>query len=184
MKIWQMGLGAVVLAVGMAPSLAQADQEMLFQHKNWMVAVNSFDDGSVACQAAVDEGSESFTIWVFQDQSVRLQFYSTDWNFTEGDTADLQVEVDRRGEWSLSNATLTGNSALFDLPDSDKACEFPCRSRRRPHRPSARRERRRRARLPAGRLQGVDVGSDRMCRCVELSAVLARRCKAFRGSAL
>ncbi|OYU40762.1 MAG: hypothetical protein CFE33_01335 [Pseudorhodobacter sp. PARRP1] len=117
-------MGAVVLAASMAPGLAQADQEVLFQHKNWMVAVNSFDDGSVACQAAVDEGAESFTIWVFQDQSIRLQFYSTDWDFTEGDTADLRVEVDRRGEWSLSNATLTGNSALFDLPDSDKAANF------------------------------------------------------------
>lgn len=124
MKLWQRGVGAVILGLGIAPGLALADQETLFQHKNWMVAVNSFDDGSVACQAAVDEGSESFTIWVFQDQSVRLQFYSTDWNFTEGDTADLQVEVDRRGEWSLSNANLTGNSALFDLPDSDKGVKF------------------------------------------------------------
>ncbi|MFC3182619.1 hypothetical protein [Cypionkella sinensis] len=124
MKFWQIGMGAVVLAACMAPGLAQAEQQVLFQHKNWMVAVNSFDDGSVACQAAVDEGAESFTIWVFQDQSIRLQFYSTDWNFTEGDTADLQVEVDRRGEWSLSNATLTGNSALFDLPNSDKAVNF------------------------------------------------------------
>lgn len=124
MKFWQIGMGAIVLAAGMAPGLAQAEQEVLFQHKNWMVAVNSFDDGSVACQAAVDEGSESFTIWVFQDQSIRLQFFSTDWDFTEGDTTDLQVEVDRRGEWSLSDATLTGNSALFDLPDSDKAVNF------------------------------------------------------------
>ena len=124
MKLWQTGIGAWVLGACLAPGLAQAEQQTLFQHKNWMVAVNSFDDGSIACQAAVDEGAESFTIWVFQDQSVRLQFYSTDWNFTEGDTADLQVEVDRRGEWSLSNATLTGNSALFDLPDSDKGVKF------------------------------------------------------------
>ena len=124
MKFWQIGMGAVMLGACLAPSLAQAEQETLFQDKNWMVAVNSFDDGSVACQAAVDEGSESFTIWVFQDQSVRLQFYSSDWNFTEGDTADLQVEVDRRGEWSLSDASLTGNSALFDLPDSDKGVKF------------------------------------------------------------
>ncbi|GLS88850.1 hypothetical protein GCM10010873_38240 [Cypionkella aquatica] len=124
MQIWQTGLGAVMFGLCLAPSLAQAEQQTLFQHKNWMVAVNSFDDGSIACQAAVDEGSESFTIWVFQDQSVRLQFYSTDWNFTDGDSADLQVEIDRRGEWSLSNASLTGNSALFDLPDSDKGVKF------------------------------------------------------------
>ncbi|MDZ4310035.1 MAG: hypothetical protein U1A24_05705 [Cypionkella sp.] len=124
MNLWQIGVGAVMLGLGLAPNWAQAEQQTLFQHKNWMVAVNSFDDGGIACQAAVDEGSESFTIWVFQDQSVRLQFYSTDWNFTEGETADLQVEIDRRGEWSLSNATLTGNSALFDLPDSDKGVKL------------------------------------------------------------
>ena len=124
MNFWQSGMVVVMSVASMAPRMAQADQETRFQHRNWMVAVNSFDDGSVACQAAVDEGSESFTIWVFQDQSVRLQFYSADWDFTEGDTADLQVEVDRRGEWSLSDATLTGNSALFDVPDSDKGVNF------------------------------------------------------------
>ena len=124
MKLWQTGIGAWVLGACLAPGLAQAEQQTLFQHKNWMVAVNSFDDGSIACQAAVDEGAESFTIWVFQDQTVQLQFYSTDWSFTDGETADLQVEVDRRGAWSLTGANLTGNSALFTLPDSDQGVRF------------------------------------------------------------
>lgn len=124
MRLWQTGFSAVMFGLIAAPALAEAEQKVLFQHKNWMVAVNVFDDNSVACQAAVDEGAESFTIWVFQDQSVRLQFYSTDWNFTDGETADLQLEVDRRGAWSLKNASLTGNSALFDLPDSDQGGKF------------------------------------------------------------
>ena len=124
MKLWQTAMGAVMLGACFAPGLAEAEQKTLFQHKNWMVAVNSFDDGSIACQAAVDEGAESFTIWVFQDQTVQLQFYSTDWSFTDGDTADLQVEVDRRGSWSLTGANLTGNSALFTLPDSDQGVKF------------------------------------------------------------
>lgn len=124
MKIWQAGIGAVLVGLFAAPVLAEGQQEVLFQHKHWMVAVNAFDDGSIACQAAVDEGAESFTIWVFQDQTVQLQFYSTDWSFTDGETADLQVEVDRRGSWSLTGANLTGNSALFTLPDSDQGVKF------------------------------------------------------------
>lgn len=124
MTFLKAGLSAVLFGLITAPSLANAEQKVLFQHKNWMVAVNSFDDGSVACQAAVDEGAESFTIWVFEDQSVRLQFYSTDWNFTDGDTADLQVEVDHRGPWTLTGAQLTANSALFDLPDNSQASKF------------------------------------------------------------
>jgi hypothetical protein len=123
MKLWKAGFSAVLFGLITVPSLANADQKVLFQHKNWMVAVNSLDDGSIACQAAVDEGAESFTIWVFQDQSVRLQFYSTDWNFSD-DTADLQVEVDHRGPWTLTGAQLTGNSALFDLPDSNQSSKF------------------------------------------------------------
>lgn len=123
MKLWQTGLGAVMFGLFAAPVLAD-QQEVLFQHKHWMVAVNAFDDGSFACQAAVDEGAESFTIWVFQDQTVRLQFYSTDWSFTDGDTADFQVEVDHRGTWSFTNASLTGNSVLFDLPDSKQGTNF------------------------------------------------------------
>jgi hypothetical protein len=124
MKLATFGFSAVLFGLIAAPTLATADQKVLFQHKNWMVAVNSFDDGTIACQAAVDEGAESFTIWVFQDQSVRLQFYSTDWNYTDGETADLQVEIDHRGAWTLTGANLTGNSALFDLPDSNQSSKF------------------------------------------------------------
>jgi hypothetical protein len=59
-----------------------------------------------------------------QDKSVRLQFYSSDWDFNSSDTADLQLEVDRRGYWNLNEASLTQNSILFDLPDSDKGVNF------------------------------------------------------------
>ena len=124
MKFWQIGFGAIMMSLSAAPLLAEAQQKTLFQHKNWMVAVNVFDDGAMACQAAVDEGAESFTIWVMQDKSVRLQFFSTDWDFNSNDTADLQLEVDRRGHWNLNEASLTKNSILFDLPDSDKGVNF------------------------------------------------------------
>jgi hypothetical protein len=120
MKFWQAGFGAIVMSLCAAPLLAEARQKTLFHHKNWMVAVNVFEDGAMACQAAVDEGNESFTIWVMQDKSVRLQFYSSDWDFNSNDTADLQLEVDHRGYWTLNAASLTRNSILFDLPDSDK----------------------------------------------------------------
>jgi hypothetical protein len=115
---------AVMFGLCAAPVLAETQSEIVFQHKHWQVEIDAFDDGSFACQAAVDAGNESFTIWVFQDQSVRLQFYSTDWAFTDGETANLEVQIDRRGAWTLSNAELTGHSAIFDLPDSDAGVRF------------------------------------------------------------
>lgn len=124
MKLLIVGFSAVLFGLISASATFAGDQTILFKHKNWMVAKNTLDDGSVACQAAVDEGAESFTIWVFDDQTVRLQFYSTDWNYTDGDTADLQVEVDHRGSWTLTGANLTGNSVLFDLPDSKQSGKF------------------------------------------------------------
>jgi hypothetical protein len=68
----------------------------------------------------VDAVNESFSIWTYADNSVRLQFYSTAWDFGEtGDTADLQLQIDRRAPWSLTAADLYKNSVLFNLPDSD-----------------------------------------------------------------
>lgn len=55
---------------------------------------------------------------------MQLQFYSTAWEFGEGDTADLEVQVDRRSPWSLTDAELYQNSVLFYLPDSQQGVNF------------------------------------------------------------
>ena len=54
-----------------------------------------------------------------------MQFYSTEREFGEaGDTADLEVQIDRRGQWTLNEAELYKNSVLFNLPDSDAGMRF------------------------------------------------------------
>lgn len=111
------GLGAL-LALALIPVQALAQQsEVLFAHKHWQVEVVGFEDGSFGCVAQVSDPGESFSLWLFQDESARLQFYSQDWEF-EGGTANLQIEVDRRGYWALTNAELYMNSVLFDIPGS------------------------------------------------------------------
>lgn len=120
-------LGAVfagVLAVSSGQAMAEAQSKTVFQHKHWQVDVVQFDDGSLACAASVDAGSDSFTIAVFQDKSVRLQFYSTSWDFGEGQTADLQIAIGNRAPWNLTGAELSQQSVLFDLPDSDQGVNF------------------------------------------------------------
>ena len=115
----------LVLALGLAaPALADPVSTTLFTHKHWEVEAVQYDDGSVSCLAEVDAGTDSFTLWINSDQSVRLQFYSTSWEFGEGDTADLQVRIDRRSPWTLTGAELYKNSILFDLPDSDASVNF------------------------------------------------------------
>jgi hypothetical protein len=115
----------LVLATAMSTAPAFAQQsERLYTHKSWVVDGVTFDDGSLACLAEVSDPGESFTVWVFPDHSIRLQFYSEDWDFGEGDTADLEVEVDRRSPWTLTGAELLKNSVLFDLPDDDASVNF------------------------------------------------------------
>ena len=124
MKAWMGSIFACVGVVGAFPVLAETTSEKLFSYKHWEVEIVSFDDGSVACLAEVDATTESFTLWVYPDQSVKLQFYSTSWDFGEGDTANLDIKVDRRSSWDLTNAELYKNSILFNLPDSKAGVRF------------------------------------------------------------
>ena len=103
---------------------AEAEYKTLYQHKAWEVQVVGFDDGTLSCLAQVSDGSESFTLWADAENLVKLQFYSADWDFGEGETADLEVEIDRRSPWTLNAAELYLQSVLFNLPNSDTGTKF------------------------------------------------------------
>jgi hypothetical protein len=125
MALANFGLGGLILAVSANLALAEASSQTLYSYKHWEVEFVTFDDGSVACLAEVDASTDSFTLWVYPDTSVRLQFYSTSWDFGDtGDTADLVVKIDRRANWTLNDAELYLNSVLFTLPDSNAAVNF------------------------------------------------------------
>ena len=119
----RMGLAAALLA-GFTGAAAAHQSEVLFSHKHWQVEVVGWDDGSVGCVAQVSAPGESFSLWTFPDGSVQLQFYSTAWDFGEGDTADLEVQIDRRSPWNLTGAELYQNSVLFTLPDDQAGINF------------------------------------------------------------
>lgn len=121
MRAWGATAGACLLG-GMA--MAEVTSTSLYSYKHWEVEFVQFDDGTNACLAEVDAGTDSFSVWYYQDDSFRLQFYSTDWQFGEGDTADMEVEVDRRGSWSMTGAELYRNSVLFNLPDNETGVRF------------------------------------------------------------
>ncbi len=114
-----------LLAAGLSQSArAEAQYETLYERKAWQVQVVKFDDGSFSCLAEVSEGDESFTVWADESSNVQLQFYSSEWDFGEGDTANLEVEVDHRSPWNLTDAELYQHSVLFNLPDSDIGTKF------------------------------------------------------------
>jgi hypothetical protein len=115
---------AVAALAGLTGAAAAQTSEVLFSHKHWQVEIVGWDDGSVGCVAQVSAPGESFSVWTFPDGSVQLQFYSTAWAFGEGDTADLQVQIDRREPWNLTGAELYQNSVLFFLPDSAQGVDF------------------------------------------------------------
>ena len=115
----------LALSVAGAAAYAETESEVLYSYKSWQVSVVGFDDGSFACLAEVSDPGESFSIWTYADGSAKLQFYSSSWDFGEaGDTANLEVEVDNRSPWTLSNADLYQNSVLFNLPASDAGANF------------------------------------------------------------
>ena len=116
-------VAALTLGLQALPALADRT-DVLYSYKHWQVEGISYDDGTYACVAEVAEAGESFAIWVFPDQAIRLQFYSQEWDFGENDTADLEVEIDHRSPWSLSGASLLQNSVLFDLPDGEASVNF------------------------------------------------------------
>ncbi|WP_151717692.1 hypothetical protein [Gemmobacter serpentinus] len=121
------GLAGAVMVAGLflaLPAAAEPQSERILTHKNWMVEIVGFDDGSISCVAQVVDGGNTFSIWADPWNAVKLQFYSTGWNFSEGGAADLQVQVDRRSPWSLTNAELYQNSVLFNLPGGDAATRF------------------------------------------------------------
>lgn len=106
-----------------APVAAETQSEVVFSHKHWTVEAVAFDDGSFGCVAQVSAPGDSFSLWILQDQTVKLQFYSEDWQFDES-TADLQLRVDRRSPWTLNDAELYENSVLFTLPNDDSGTRF------------------------------------------------------------
>ena len=117
---------AAIFGLGLAAATGAAqaqDSEVLFSHKAWQVEIVSFADGTLACVAQVSAPGESFSIWALNDQTIRLQFYSTQWTF-DNETANLEVQIDRRTPWTLANAELNENSVLFNLPDGDPAVRF------------------------------------------------------------
>lgn len=115
---------AAGLVLGLTGAADAQQSEVLFSHKHWQVEVVGWDDGSLGCVAQVTAPGESFSIWTFPDDSVQLQFYSTAWQFEEGTTANLEVQIDRRAPWDLTNAELYENSVLFYLPDSQAGINF------------------------------------------------------------
>lgn len=125
MKPWNYAavLGAA-LATMSGVAWADATSETVYQLKSWEVLFVTYDDQSNACLAQVSDGSDSFAIIADPSAAIRLQFYSDSWDFGEGDTADLEVEIDNRSPWSLSNAELYKHSVLFDIPDSDAGVKF------------------------------------------------------------
>ena len=78
------GLAGAVLVSGLlaaSPLLAEPVSERLFTHKNWMVEIVGFDDGTISCVAQVVDGDDTFSIWADPANPVKLQFYSSDWIF-------------------------------------------------------------------------------------------------------
>lgn len=120
----RIGLAIALTGLFSMQALAESQSETLYARKAWEVQFVSFDDGTVSCLAQVSEGEESFSIWADAENLVKLQFYSADWDFGEGDTADLEVQIDRRGPWNLTDAELYLQSVLFDLPDSNIGTKF------------------------------------------------------------
>ncbi|MFT4151038.1 MAG: hypothetical protein QM656_12645 [Paracoccaceae bacterium] len=119
----RLGLAIAAAAMFSAPASAEPYSEVLFSHKHWQVSGVGFEDGSLACKAEVSAPGDSFALWVFQDGTLRLQFYSTQWQF-EGGTANLRVQIDRRPDWTLTNAELYQNSVLFDLPSGNDSARL------------------------------------------------------------
>lgn len=119
-----LAIAALAAAVAAGSAQAETRSKVVYEFKAWRVLAVAWDDGTFACDAEVSEPGESLSIWADNTNPVKLQFYSTQWDFGSGDTADLEVQIDRRAPWTLNNADLYKNSILFNLPDSKDGTRF------------------------------------------------------------
>ncbi len=112
---------AFLAFLSLFPAAAFAiDTERLLNYKHWYVQVVAFDDGSLACEATVQGDTESFSIWTYPDQTVELQFYlESKWFGEDESYNDIEVEIDRRGAWELTDAVFYKNSIFFTLPSDN-----------------------------------------------------------------
>lgn len=125
MKRFNVLIASILLAALASAAVARSTSKVLYRYKYWMVEYVKWDDGTFACVAELDDPNDSISIWTYPDKTIRLQFYSTAWSFGDkGDTADLEVQIDRRPKWTLTNADLYKSSVLFDMPDSNKSVTF------------------------------------------------------------
>lgn len=120
MKLGMASLAALIVGVTALPALADRT-DVLYSYKSWKVEGITFDDGTYACLAEVSDPGESFSIWISQDQTIQLEFYSQDWDFGDSGSADLEVEIDRRGAWTVPGATLKKSSVFYDLTGDKEA---------------------------------------------------------------
>lgn len=123
LRLFQMVLVSVLWLFGTMAFGDVKDIQTLFRHKAWEVAFVTFDDDTYACMAQVGNDSQSFLIWAWADDSARLQFYDTAWQF-DNETADIAIRIDRRALWTLTNASLNQNSVFFDLADEKASLKF------------------------------------------------------------
>ncbi len=116
----------VALLAGLSAhgAAAEVTSETLMTVKDWEVQVVRFDDGAISCLAQVTHGPISFSLWSGADELVELQFYDDSWDLGEGQTADLQVQIDSYGVWNLTNAELRLQSVFFNIPDSSDGVGF------------------------------------------------------------
>lgn len=115
---------ALALATSVAaPAVADNQNAVVYSYRDWEVRVVAWDDGTLACVAQVTYPDDSFAIWADRENPIRLQFYSSSWNFGDS-SADLEVQIDGHAPWSMSNANLYKQSILFDLPDSRSGTRF------------------------------------------------------------
>ena len=124
-RIMQRTAVAALLTGALAGTVrAEASSEVLMSVKDWEVRVVGFDDGTITCLAQVTHGPVSFSMWSGADELVELQFYDESWDLGEGQSADLQVQIDNYGAWNLTNAELHLQSVFFNIPDSQDGVGF------------------------------------------------------------
>ena len=114
--------GAAFLASTMTAG-AQPYENYYYGHKAWTVHVVTFADNSLACRARVNARGSSFAVWADGYSAVTLEFVRSNWDFYES-REDIIVQIDRRASWDLTDADLSGNQILFQLPGGNSSDRF------------------------------------------------------------
>lgn len=90
-------------SVAASPWDTWTSYDTIYQRGNWVLDINNYSDGSIACESRTTNSSDYwFKMLTISTGEYVIQFENEQWDFGDQDQSQaFVVEIDRRGPWNI-----------------------------------------------------------------------------------